>query len=645
MLSPKTSLWGLPNFSYLPTRPRRPHLCISEGTQVLSPIPSRELYLNQTIVNRFIYTLLLCAWAHTAFALVKYDEGRRMIDGIILLQDSEVPTDYYYFADAPRLAVREDGNFELMCIKYVGGPDAASNGGLLHALVEFSLTPERIREIENELQKEVPNGRIAGPVPLQENIRDGEEGLASMEVVSSILSDTEGEKPLTQSIVSSNHCPLLPGSRAAIAAKLSQEGATLLWSSFEGATSDVSISISGYYEAYVKGYNAVIEAEASTVYEHFSIVFNEQSGYTRASLQEAVNELVQNQTIKVDVFDRSEGLGIDTKDMSAIVDLVTNKLIELMFDAKLGWAARPETIATLDEGQIRGRQKRGAFSKFFAGTGDQKYMTDNQFVLKDEKYVRVNKFYLNLSKATTIKVPFFTTGNIRGMYDLFKDDSPYFRVVNLDEATFASREVIFQIDGAFAEAFSSILNFVTVSLRKRYDNGQEPVTKEIVITGKDLKEGTDFRRVIYPALGLSGRDLLNYDYRLSWSFKGESETVNLPQNPDDWLDGTLGAVSLKPPFAKSLVEIDADLEAFKTAEIRAATVVFFTVLNGSPQIQQQLTLRAADTESTHRVALYHDDEQTTAYQIRWVPTDGAASRMSPIQELTDGYLFLTPGGE
>jgi hypothetical protein len=531
-----------------------------------------------------------------------------------------------------------------MCIKYVGGPKPEDNGGLLHALIEFSLTPERIREIENKLRKDVPNGRIAGPVPLRENIRDGEEGLASMEVVSSILSDTEGEKPLTQSIVSSNHCPLLPGSRAAIAAKLSQEGATLLWSSFEGATSDVSISISGYYEAYVKGYNAIIEAEASTVYEHFSLVFNEQGGYERSSLQEAVNELIQDQKIKVEVFDRSEGLGIDTKDMAAIVDLITNKLIELMFDAKLGWAARPETIATVDEGQIKGRQKRGGFTRFFAGTGDQKYVTDNQFVLKDEKYIRVNKFYLNLSKATTIKVPFFTTGNIRGMYDQFKEDGPYFRVVNLEEAAFASREVIFQIDGAFAEAFSSILNFVTVSLRKRYTNGQDPVTKEVVITGKDLKEGTDFRRMIYPALGLSGRDLLNYDYRLSWSFKGESETVNLPRNPDDWLVGALGAVSLKPPFSKSLIEVDADLEAFKTKGIQAATVVFFTVLNGNPQIQQRLTFRVADTENTHRIALYHDDEQTTAYQIRWVPADGSESKTSAIRELTDGYLFLAPGG-
>ena len=592
---------------------------------------------------RHLLPLLLFSFYTTSLlALVKYDEGRRIIDGIVLLQDSEDPTAYYYLVDAPRLATTEDGRLELMCIKYVGVNGDENSGGLFHALIEFSLPAERVRELEAALREEVPNGRIAGPVPMQENIRDGEEGMGSMEVVSSILSDQEGEAPFTQSIASSSHCPLLPGSRAAIAAKLSQEGATLLWSSFEGSTSDVSISISGFYEAYVRGYNAIVEAEASTIYEHFSQVYNEQSGYTRDQLRQAVNELIQDQRISVEVFDRSEGLDIDTDDMAGIVDLVTNKLIELMFDANIGWARAPETIATVEEGQLRGRVERGAFTKFFAGTGNQPYMTDHQFVLKDEKTVRVNKFYLNLSKATTIRVPFFTSGNLRGLYDALKDDESYFRVVNLADADYASREVILQVDGAFVEAFGEILNFVTVSLRKRYDNGQDEVTREIVITGKDLLEGKDFRQVSYPALGLSGENYLDYEYRISWSFKGDSRTVDLPRDPQMWLSGSQAAISLKPPFAKSRVEIDADLEGFATSGVQAATVIFYTVLNGTPQVQRRLTLRAGDSEATQSLALYHDQNEATAYQVNWWPADGSPNQTSPLRAVTDGYLFLVP---
>lgn len=584
----------------------------------------------------------MCLWPLVGFATVKYDEGRRIVDGVVLLQDHLQTQDYYYLVDAPRLATNDEGRFELMCIKYVGGPQAADNGGLLHALIEFSLPAERVRELEGLLQKEVPGARIAGPVPLQETVRDGEEGQASLQVVSSILSDTEGERPLTQAITSSPHCPLLPGSRAAIAAKLSQEGATLLWESFQGTTSDVSVSVSGYYEAYVRGYNATVEAEASTVYEHFSAVFNEQRGYERTSLREAVNELIEDKTIKVEVFDRSEGLDIDAKSMTAILDLITNKVVELMFDAKVGWSTRPETIPTVEEGQLKGRQKRGGFTRFFAGTGNQKYITDNQFVLKDEKSVRKNRFYLNLSKATTIKVPFFTTGNIRGLYDLLEEDDAYFRVVNLDDPDFASREVIFQLDGSYAPAFSDVLNFVTVSLRKRYGNGQEPVTQTATLTAKDLAAGTDLRTLAYPALGLNGEDLLGYDYRLSWSFQGDPEPINLPAGPDDWLPGTQSAVSLQPPFAKVAVEIDASLEAFKAGGMRAATIIFYAVLNGEPVVQRRLTVRATDSEATNRMALYHDPGEAVAYQVRWWPADGSETSAEPIRELTDGFVWLVP---
>ncbi len=593
-------------------------------------------------MNRILTTIFLCIWVQCLFGLVKYDEGRRIVDGIVLLQDSETPTDYYYLVDAPRLAVREDGTFELMCLKYVGSGGPETNGGLFHALIEFSLEPERVAEMERKLRDEVPGARIAGPVPMLENIRDGEAGMAGFQVVSSILSDTEGELPLTKSIVDSGHCPLLPGSRAAIAARLSQEGATLLWSSFQGSTSDVSVSISGYYEALVRGYNAVVEAEASTVYEHFSQVFNRQSGYDRTQLRQATNELIQDQTIRVEVFDRSEGLDIETGEMQAILDLVTNKLIELMFDAQAGWARVPPTESTLDQGQIRDRQERGAFAEFFAGTGNQEYVSDNQFVMKDIKDIRTNKVYLNLSKSTTIKVPFFSTGNIRGFYDLFGEDSPYFRVINLDEPDFGRREVLFQLDGSFSSAFGEILNFVTVSFRKAYANGQATVTKEVTITGKDLREGKDLQQIVYPALGLSGQQLLEYDYRLSWSFNGESATVNRPRDPTQWYQGQLGAISLKPPFAKSLVELDADLEAFTAGGMQAATVVFFTVLNGKPQIQKRVIFRAADAENRQRVALYHDEGEVVAFQVSWKPADGSDGRATPIRELTDQYVFLAP---
>ena len=58
----------------------------------------------------------------------------------------------------------------------------------------------------------------------------------------------------------------------------------------------------------------------------------------------------------------------------------------------------------------QGRQERGGFTKFFAGTGNQEYITDNQYVLKKRKDITRNSFTLNLSLSSTIRVPVDSSG-------------------------------------------------------------------------------------------------------------------------------------------------------------------------------------------------------------------------------------------
>jgi len=340
----------------------------------------------------FYFIIALVIWAIPLQALVKYDEGRLMINGIQLLQDKDNPLLYYYLPQYPKLSVKEDGSFELLFLKYVGQGNAETNGGLFHALIEFSLPDDVLEALGKELLKIVPGARIAGPVPLLQTMKDGEIGMAAFKVVSSVLNSVEGDNRFTQTIITSGHAPLLPGSKAAIAARLSQQGATLLWESLQGPTSDVSVAINGYYEAWVKGYNAVVTAEVSTVYEHYSKILNRQQGYDRKQLRNISDELVQNSSLKVEVFDRSQALGIKADELQAILDLVTNKLIELMFDTETGWARVPPTETAVEQDQIKGRQERGWFSKVFGGARDEQYVTDNQFVLKKKEDIRSNKF-------------------------------------------------------------------------------------------------------------------------------------------------------------------------------------------------------------------------------------------------------------
>ena len=582
------------------------------------------------------YCFFLSAMA--VMATVKYDEGRVEIDGIQLLQDSEDSNVYYYLTRAVRLSQKDDGSYELLCIKYVGD-DEVSSGGLFHALIEFSLPEDVVKSVETKLQEKMgETARIAGPVPMQQYTTDGEKGIGKFDVVSSILTDTEGEQAFTNNVLTSGFAPLLPNSKAAIAAKLNPSGATLLWESLSGPTSDVSVSVHGFYEAVVKGYNATVSGEASTIYEHYSRVSNWQQGFNREQMRRITDEMIQDQTLNVDIFDRSQGLDIETKDMQAILDIVTEQLIELMFDTTTGWAQKPAGEVAVEAGQIKGRQERGWFSNVFGGKDDTEYYSDNQYVRKKREDVRMNKFYLNLSKSTTIKVPVHTSGNIGGFYEGMQNDLRYFRVVNLDDADFQNRNVHFQIDGSFTDAFNDILNSVSVSFKKSYDNGNDVVTDNLIFTATDIAEGKDFKAIDYPRLGISGSDWLNYEYRLSWNLKGQEKPILVPAMPDGWQGDNTSLISLVPPFKKRTIEVDADRTSFKENGIRTATIRFFTVFNGEPLVSKTLILRDGDTENIAKVNLFFDEGEPIAYQATWYSK--TAVHEEPLKQLNQDYLFL-----
>ncbi len=597
-------------------------------------------YTNNQPFQKYLVTLLFLMAFYTNKAQVNYDEGRLNINGIQLLQDSVDPTAYYYLPDYPRISINEEGLFELMCIKYIGQNNNA-NGGLFHTLIQFDLPVEIVSTIEDELKDKVGNARIVGPVPMRQVLESGEDGLARFKIVSSILTNTEGENPFTQNVITSGHAPLLPNSKAAIAAKLSQEGITLLWESLQGSTSDVSVVINGYYEAKVKGYNATVTADMSTVYEHYSKLYSYQQGYTKRQLRKVTDEMVQNQQLKIDVFDRSSALGIKVDDMEGVLNLVTDKLIELMFDAEIGWAKQPEKETAVEQGQIKGRQKRGWFSKVFGGARDEKYVTDNQFVIKKREDIKVNKFYLNLSKATTIKVPVFSSGNIGGLYNVFQEgeEDKYFRVVNLEDIDFLKREVIFQLDANYFESFNEILNSVSVSFKKTYGADENDLTRDIVLKRDDLKNGVDYKTIYYPRLGIKTADWLDYEYRLSWNLKGERNPVQMPSSQEKWLKTNDASVVLNPPFIKKTVQVDADRTFFKDADIQSCTVRFFVILNGKPVPQKMLVLRAGDVENTNKINLYYDSDEPIVYQVNWY---GSKEIQSDPKPLTSDYLFLMP---
>lgn len=587
-------------------------------------------------------SLILCLlWGHTVFGLVKYDEGRIQIDGIQLLQDNSDPNLYYYIPRAPRLSTNDEGDLELLCIKYVG-QEEASNGGIFHALIEFSLSQEELEALQIALQAELPGARIAGPVPLLQTMKDGEEGLAGFQVISSILRNTEDS--IGNRLISSGHAPLLPGSKAAIAARLDQTEATLLWESFEGPTSDVSVSISGYYEAAVKSYNAVINVEMENVYTHYSKILNRQKDYDRSQIRKITDEFAKSGGFNTDVFSRSD---MDNKDLENLLNIVTNKLIELMFDTKMGWSKMPEKIK-INEKEIPGRQEAGGFIKFFSGAKDQKYVSDNQFSLKKITEINSNRFYLNLNKSTVIKVPIYTSGNLGGsFYKIHKDK--YFRTVNLNDPAFQKRSIHFQVDGEFAESFGDILNFVSVDFKKEYTGDHAAVTDAITFQSSDLQESDGVKSISYPRLD-EDENWLNYQYFVNWSMKGSDKTIRVPAYKNRWISVNEIAISLIPPFRKKIVELEVDPAAYEESGAKTVQIKFYVVLNGKAQVQRSVLMKASDAENIKKVALYYDEDRSgnpepCYYQVVWFGSQFEEGKKVTqplvVGDSKEEYLFIT----
>lgn len=583
------------------------------------------------------FVALALAAVPPAVAIVDYDAGQRTIQGVQLLRDLEDPGAYYYLPPFPRLASRDDGSLELLCLKFVDS-SGGTGGGLFHALVELSLPAEAVTALETALRREVPGARIVGPVPLLQAGEDGEAGLGSFEVVSAVLSDRE-EGGFTRSVVTSGRAPLAPGSKAVVAARLDPQGASLLWESMSGSTSDVSIALHAYYEAAVKGYNAVVRAEMSTVYEHSSLVFNRQQGYTKRQIRDVVDQLRRDGKLEIEVFDRTATTGIDAGDLEAVLQIVTDKLTELMFDHTAGWAADPEREAAVESGQLLGRQERSWLARTFGSRDDTPYYTDDQYVLKDRKDVRENTFVLNLARRGTIKVPVDTAGNLGGVYRAFGQDPRYFRVVDLgDDPSYQTRDVHFQVDGEFLDAFKDTLNFVAVSVR-RLAPDRPAFTRELHFTSDDVKAGKTLQKVVLTRLGDAGDAWTEYEYQVRWSLRGES-TLSVPAQAGSWIRTRDAVVALSPPFERTVVEIDAERASFDSKQIASVVVEMFSQLAGRPRLERKAILGRGDAEPTARAAVYHDRDTPLAVRLIWNTPRGSVP--GALTELDGTYLYLVP---
>lgn len=587
------------------------------------------------LIILFFCTLLMVLNISANAASVNYDAGVISVEGVQLFQDSEDASKYYYLPQYPRLSKNEADEFELLLLKYLGSPND-KNGGIFHALIEFSLPEDVKKKVIDGLAEIKPGATLVGALPLLEP--QGDDPFGGFRVTSAVLSDN-GE--INNSVITSGPAPLLESSKAAIAARLDQEQATLLMDSLTGSTADISVSIRGYYLARVKGYNAIVKANMDTVYNHSSLVGNVQQNYSRRQIRDIADEMIQNGTISVEVFDQSEGLGIDTDSMSKVTDLITNKLTELMFNSETGWSKQPTPEVAVAEGQIKDRLERGWFARTFLDAEDSPYYSDNQFVLKKREDVRSNSFLMNLSKTTTIRLPFDSTGNLGGFYSSITEDqrSKYFRTLSIrDDVDMQERKVLFMIDAQVAKAFKESFNSVAINIRQKRGDDKSTLTRNIIFDHASFDLNNTPKSIDLFRLGDPSDTWQEFEYQVAWSMQGMDDLVRDPRAQTQWNTSREGIISLVPPLTRKEIEVVVDTSDFDQKNIAAVEVQVAAIVSGEPHWVTKQLVRALDAQPGAKTTFYHDATGEMAYRLVWHTRNGRkATSFTPLE---DDFLYL-----
>src|SRR5690606_23164106 len=199
----------------------------------------------------FLCILVMCLCVHMTIAQqILLDKPVRAGE-ITVFPEVGNDNNFYYLPDKLRLATHSNGKPQLSFLRYVentSGPEAtdeAEGGGIVHAVVELSVTPEQLAEARQQLRRIKPNGVIVGPIVYKSG------------TIALITSFNAENGELTKQVIGLGKAPVLDGGKAAVSVQLTKKGAKLLWESFKTPTPDLTFS----FEMDMAGFRSPIRAK------------------------------------------------------------------------------------------------------------------------------------------------------------------------------------------------------------------------------------------------------------------------------------------------------------------------------------------------------------------------------------------------
>lgn len=587
-----------------------------------------------TLLSIFMAGALLCL-AGAARAVVLDDENRLTITlsdntPITLIgvagATGEARTNQYYCLPANlRLARRADGVPEFLFLKFTteARADAGGiNGGLMHFLMEWGLTPAQETELKEKLAKTDPKAVLMGVVPME---AAGEGG--SFQILSATMSDSK----LTTAMINSGRAPLVPGGKAAAAARLSPEGAQLLAATLEKqrSISDVSLDLNFAYTVLTPAVRATMTVDWSKL-EKDSTTLNSQYQRTRTgtrcgfwscsgiyaySYNEVKSQfsfLVEKQVIKLQ-FDE------------LVSDDRVAKVREAFLQLFLNSVAEPAPPPPPAPGESKDPDARKGSGYVFSQSAIRSAYQSKSRVI-------------SLNSRLAFKKPHTLTGNLGSWYDGVRDNPKCVAAVNLNDPFFQHRDIHFILDLDAKDLFEQQANYVTINVRKKRSAGN-PFEDRVTIDQKYVTEKGINATVTYARGEDSNPDA--YEYQTQWSFRGGKVW---PASPA-WVKGGWEGVTLSAPIAPRTIEVESDLEAMKASGITRITVQLHYPKMGE-EVEENISVSPARNEALVSRKVFMDRD-ARGYVYRLVvdsKTDGKLATPWSAK-MGDDYIYASIPGD
>lgn len=464
----------------------------------------------------------------------------------------------------------------------------ASGGALIHFLVLYDTPEDQVRKAENELRRKLKRRELVLTGPVEINA-------GKFMLVSSLLVDGKEQKEL----IGTGIAPVFQNSKVAFSFLVEPLQAQLLLESFNMNTPDISITFDLEFSGLTSAYNGQLVVDWSQVqhseYAHESV---DAIFYSR-DVEKTFGSLVQNGAI------RMESYGKDSI-ASDLITVAYDRLLKLMFDP-----VRPDSIPP--------EKTRGVLDEIFGSRGLLGSLVGGSDIYKKQTIRTSGKTVVQINSRKQVSRHHLLTFNIGDLHKRYSTDPRIFRKVAIDDPTYQQREVLVNLDGSIRDEFENMINSVSVTLRKRHQNGDETL-REMFLSQASLKDYTGNAKMIYLNKSDANRtDWLQYDYNTQWHFKRDGSYST------GWVSANTPVINLHTPYTYRRIDLMGDMVALQKAGIVAVAVDIEYPFFGNIR-KDRMTIKPGkpgkDNEDHSLEAILPLGTDKVHYKVTWIYKEG-----------------------